>query len=171
MRVADPWSAAPRPRFQAFREHWRVCRESLAFVSERLGATLLAWLLIGIALALPAALHLLQCQLVEAVDEWQGRHGLSAYFKLGANIASAHALQRQLQALPGIERAWVITPEQALDEFRGNVAVADALALLGENPLPASLRAILAAEAPASDLNAAATLAGAAEAVDRKSVV
>lgn len=166
MRIADPWPPPERPRFRGPREHWRVGRESLAFVSRRPGTTLLVWLLIGIALALPAALYLMQRHLGEIADEWRGRPGLSVYFEVGADIAAAHALQRQLEALPAIDRAWVITPEQALDEFRGNVAVADALELLDENPLPASLRATLATDAPSSRLNAAARLAGRAAAVE-----
>lgn len=166
MRIADPWPQPDRPRLRTLREHWRVSRESLAFVSRRPGTTLLVWLLIGIALALPASLHLMQRHLGEAADEWRGRPGLSVYFDVGADIAAAHALQAQLEALPAIDRAWVITPEQALDEFRGSVAAADALELLDENPLPASLRAILATDAPPYRLNAAARLAGAAEAVE-----
>ena len=166
MRIADPWPQPDRPRLRTLREHWRVSRESLAFVSRRPGTTLLVWLLIGIALALPASLHLMQRHLGEAADEWRGRPGLSVYFDVGADIAAAHALQAQLEALPAIDRAWVITPEQALDEFRGSVAAADALELLDENPLPASLRAILATDAPPYRLNAAARLAGGAEAVE-----
>lgn len=166
MRIADPWPQPDRPRLRTLREHWRVSRESLAFVSRRPGTTLLVWLLIGIALALPASLHLMQRHLGEAADEWRGRPGLSVYFDVGADIAAVHALQAQLEALPAIDRAWVITPEQALDEFRGSVAAADALELLDENPLPASLRAILATDAPPYRLNAAARLAGGAEAVE-----
>ncbi len=166
MPAAEPWARSARPTFATLREHRRVSVDSLVFVSERLGTTLLVWLLIGIALALPATLYLLQSNLGAVADEWRGRPGLSVYFEVGAGSDPAHTLRRQLLALPEIGQAWVVTPEQALDEFRGSVAVADALELLGENPLPASLRATLADGVPAARLGALAEQAAAAKAVE-----
>ena len=166
MAVAEPWPPPPRPPFATLREHRRVGSDSLVFVSEHLGATLLVWLLIGIALALPATLYLLQANLGAIADEWRGRPGFSVYFEVGADIDQAHALKRDLLALPDIDQATVVTPEQALDEFRGSVAVADALELLGENPLPASLRATLADGVPATRLSSLAERAAAADGVE-----
>ena len=166
MARAEPWPPPSKPVFATLREHRRVGRDSLVFMSERLGATLFVWLLIGIALALPATLHLLQRNLGAVADDWRGRPGLSVYFRVDADIGQAHALREQLLALPHIGQAWVVTPEQALNEFRGSVAVADALELLGENPLPASLRATLANDVPAARLHTVADTAAAADGVE-----
>lgn len=166
MAAAEPWPRSAQPAFATLREHRRVSADSLVFVSERLGTTLLVWLLIGIALALPAALYLLQGNLGAAAAEWRGRPGLSVYFEVGADIDEAHALRHRLLAMPEIGQAWVVTPEQALDEFRGSVAVADALELLGENPLPASLRATLADGVPAARLASLSEQAASAKFVE-----
>ena len=53
------------------------------FVSLKLGSSLFVWLLVGIALALPAALRLAQQNFVALDDGWQGRPGLTVYFTVG----------------------------------------------------------------------------------------
>ena len=75
-----PWPSPPRARFAGLRDHARVARESLEYLSSRLATSLLVWLLIGIALALPAGLYLLQQNLASMTGEWQGRPGVSVYF-------------------------------------------------------------------------------------------
>ena len=68
----------------------------------------------------------------------------TVYLQTGTDVGVARALAARLDARPEVERAWVITPEQALAEFGEGLAIADALEVLGENPLPASVRATLA---------------------------
>ena len=58
--------------------------ESLHFVSARLGTSFLVWLVVGIALALPAGLWLVQINMQAMTEDWQGRPGLSVYFVLEA---------------------------------------------------------------------------------------
>ena len=51
----------PAPAFRLsdwFSDHRRAIAETFEFVSLRLGGSLFVWLLVGIALALPAALYL-----------------------------------------------------------------------------------------------------------------
>jgi len=74
---ANPWPSPPRARFAWFRDHTRVAAESFGYLSGRLATSLLVWLLIGIALALPAGLYLLQKNLASLTGEWQGRPGVS----------------------------------------------------------------------------------------------
>ena len=143
-RSRDPWPPVERPPFAAIRDHWRVSRDCFAIACRRLWSSLLVWLLIGMSLALPAALYILQRSLAAAAAQWDGRPSFTVYLQTGTDIGVARTLAARLDAEPEIERAWVITPEQALEEFGEGLAIADALGVLGENPLPASVRATVA---------------------------
>ena len=87
-KLRDPW---PRARWSAsgwVQENRRIGGEAVAFLSMRLGTSLLVWLLVGIALALPAGLYLLQVNLTEMTASWEGRPGLSIYFRHGSGDAA-----------------------------------------------------------------------------------
>jgi len=135
------------------------------YVSARLGTSLLVWLLVGVALALPAGLLLLQLNLADMTSAWDGRPGLSVYFDLSAGDGALDALARQLEAQPSVAAVATTTREQALAEFQEHAGVADALSALTDNPLPASLRATLVAGTGAAELDRLALLAGAADGV------
>lgn len=161
-----PWPKLPRGRAAWIKDHRRVARESLASVNARIGTTFLVWLLIGIALALPAGLYLLRVNLDSVTADWEGRPGLSVYFADGASDAVIDALAISLggrEAIAEIER---ISPDEALAEFQALSGLDDALALLDDNPLPASLRARLTPGADAADLELAAVAARSATGVE-----
>lgn len=159
----DPWPAHARPAFATVRDHARVARESFYFVSSRVGASLVIWLLIGIALALPGGLYLIERNLTGAMDRWEGRVGFSVYFEPVSGVAGAAALAARLDAMQETERVWVVTAEEALEEFRGHAEVSDALDVLEDNPLPASVRVSLAdGVPPATVARLAAAASGAA---------
>ena len=165
-RQADPWPAHARPRLATVRDHWRVAGESFYFVSSRMGASLLVWLLIGISLALPAGLFLLERNLAVAMDRWQGRAGFSVYYRPGVPVEVARARAARLDAMPETQRVWVVTPEAALEEFRGNAEVSDALDLLEENPLPTSVRVTVSEEVSTATLRMLANQVGQHEQVE-----
>jgi cell division transport system permease protein len=121
-------------------DHYLVAADTLVYVSARLGTSLLVWLLIGIALALPGALYLLQANLAAMLEGWEGRPGLTVYFNADAELAEAEAVQETLTGHAGIQRLTLVTPEQALAAFQGFAGLSDALAGLERNPLPISLR-------------------------------
>ena len=143
-KIRDPWPPVKRPRFAWIRDHWRVSRDCFSIACRRLWSSLLVWLLIGISLALPATLYLLQRNLAAAAAHWDGRPGFTVYLQTGTDVGVARELAARLGAAPEVERAWVITPQQALEEFSEGLNIADALEVLGENPLPASVRATVA---------------------------
>jgi cell division transport system permease protein len=149
--ATDPWGAAQTGGMHAIaqrlgrwsRDHRRVARDSIAHVSGRLGASLLVWLLIGIALALPGALYLLQTNLARMSETWEGRPGISVYFRSDAEPQLARAMRDELAVDPGVERVTLVTADEALAEFQQFTGISDALAQLDRNPLPASLRVLL----------------------------
>jgi len=145
-RASDPWPPV-RPGLGAWwRDHVRIGRETLHFISARLGTSLLVWLLVGIALALPAGLYLIQQNLSAMTQAWDGRPGLTAYFELDTADAVIQAAADRLADDERVVAVTVTDPDSALDEFRRFTDLADALDLLDANPLPASLKATLASE-------------------------
>ncbi len=165
-----PGSAKPGPwprtvhQWAWWRGHWRVARDVVAFVSRRTGASLLVWLLVGIALALPASLMLLQTNLSRLTADWGGgRPSVSVYMKLGA--PNAAELAAQLERRADVEAVALTTQDEALAEFTAYTGLGDALVGLVRNPLPASLRVTFAADAHADALAAVAAAMRAAQGV------
>ena len=139
----DPWPPL-RPGIGAWwRDHLRIARETMHFVSARLGTSLVVWLLVGIALALPSGLLLLQVNLAKLTAGWEGRPGLTLYFELSASAEQVAAGAKVLEADEAVEHVVITSREQALEEFRAYTNLTDALDLLSDNPLPASLNAAL----------------------------
>jgi len=154
---ANPWPSPPRARFAWFRDHARVATESFGYLSGRLATSLLVWLLIGIALALPAGLFLLQKNLANLTGDWQGRPGVSVYFERGVSTAAVEAVIAKAEAAAPVQKVWHITPEQALQEFQEFSGLNDSLDLLAGNPLPNSLKVTLAGSADVLALQDVAT--------------
>ena len=142
MRV---WPAQARPWGAYWRDHWRVVCDITSYLTGRFATTLLVWLTIGVALAVPAVLHLLEANLVRAAGQWRENPGFSVYFEAGVAMEAPLDLAKRLEAMDGIERVWLKTADEALAEFRDLSGVGDALELLDDNPLPASVRATVTA--------------------------
>ena len=134
------------------RDHARLLRESTHYISARLATSLLVWLLVGIALALPAGLYLLQHNLDDVGASWDGRPGISVYFSVGAEEAVVVHLADTLRGMAQVESVDVTTAQQALVDFREHTGLDDALQLLDGNPLPASIRALLASGTSVAEL-------------------
>ncbi len=159
----DPWPRTSNP-LSWWRDHYRIGKEACHFVSSRIATSLLVWLLVGIALALPAGLFLVQFNLSGMTEGWDGRPGLSVYFELQAE--NVDEVAEALRAREEIQQVKVTTQAEALAEFQANTNLTDALAGLESNPLPASLRATLVPGASASDLDSVADFARGAPGVD-----
>ena len=158
-----PWPRTAH-RWAWWRGHWRVAREAFSFVSARTGTSLLVWLLVGIALALPASLLLVQSNLSRLTADWGGdRPSLSVYLEIGA--ANAAELRTQLEQRAEVEAVALTTEAEALEEFIAYTGLDDALSGLERNPLPASLRLTFVADAEAEALDAVAALLRQAEGV------
>lgn len=102
--------------------------------------TLLTALVIGVSLALPATLLLGLATLRTATAGWDADARLTAYLKIDTPDADAADLARKLgRELAGRADVELIDRAQALREFERSSGLGEALALLGENPLPAAL--------------------------------
>ena len=157
---ADPFAGEGRSGFAGWlRDHGRIVREAIHHISARLATSLIVWLLVGIALALPAGLYLLQLNLADVGSDWDGRPGLSVYFQIDADPSGLEALAERLRADAQVQDVEETTPDDALEAFHTHTGLSDALDLLEANPLPASLRAMLAPGAKVEDLDRLAAIA------------
>ncbi len=162
----DPFAQEGRSGLGGWlRDHVRVIREALHHVSARLATSLVVWLLVGIALALPAGLYLLQLNLADVGSAWDGRPGLSVYFQVDAPETAMPSLAEKLAADDQVQDVMQTSSEAALAAFHEHTGLSDALELLEANPLPASLRAMLASGATVEDLDRLADLARRAQGV------
>lgn len=163
----DPWPRIGGGFGGWLRDHTLTARESVRELGGRSATTLLVWMLIGIALALPAGLFLVRVNLEVLSGEWEGRPGLSVYLELAAPEEVQDNLAALLRLRPEVERVDIVSSADALEEFKTYTDLADVLDALPENPLPASLRVILKAEVEAGGLEeVAAALDGEAGVAD-----
>ncbi len=166
LRRSDPFDKEGRGGVTGWmRDHHRVVREALYHVSARIITSLIVWLLVGIALALPAGLYLLQLNLADVGADWDGRPGLSVYFKVDAEAGAMPALAERLRAEAYVQEVEETSPVAALEAFNAHTGLSDALDLLENNPLPASLRAMLINGATVPDLERLAAIAESAPGV------
>lgn len=99
-------------------------------------ATALTVTVMALALALPQSLLTLVRNTLAATGDFSGAISLTVYMKTDVSEQKALQLARAARARSGVERAELITPAQALAEFRKNSGLGAALDVLPDNPLP-----------------------------------
>lgn len=149
-----PWEGGGRTPLAWVRDHLRISGESFTFVTSRLGTSFMVWLVVGIALALPAGLYLVQVNMDAMTSDWEGRPGLSVYFALDASLDDIDAVEQFLQEAPSIDGVQLTSADSALEEFKAYSGLGDALELLEGNPLPSSLQARFAEDVNANVVDA-----------------
>jgi cell division transport system permease protein len=116
-------------------------------------ATALTLLVIGLALALPAALGLFVINAQMATGGFGNAVDMSVYLKSGVSVAQAQQLATDARERPGIARVTVIPATEGLREFRKYSGFGAALDALKSNPLPNVLHVV-----PRADASSAADL-------------
>ena len=131
-------------------DHRRVALETSLSISRRIFGSLLVWLMIGVALAMPGLLWMLQSNLQGLSQQWQGGTGLTIYMALGASEQSLEEIATVLEREPAVIRFQLTTPQQALEALLAQSSESDllrqAIAEIEANPLPASFGVILDSE-------------------------
>ncbi|GAB4345673.1 MAG: permease-like cell division protein FtsX [Gammaproteobacteria bacterium] len=102
-------------------------------------ASLMTAAVIGIALALPAGLHVVLDNAKRLSANWDGSARISVFLKQGVTDSQARLLARQVQGHADVAESDYISPDEALEEFRTLSGFGDALKALKDNPLPAVL--------------------------------
>jgi len=112
---------------------------ALGSLSRNPVGTVMTVAVIGIALALPAALNSLVQAGRALAGNWEEVRDFSVYLKPGEPLERAEALARELGSTAGVAGVRLITAEEALAQLGDNPGFAGALQALEENPLPHTL--------------------------------
>ncbi len=130
----------PRGKINAyFTHHLWVLVSSLGQLWRTPFATMMTAAVIGIALALPAGLHVLLNNVQQLSAGWEDSAQVSLFIKQGVPESRIQSLAKKLRDWDGVAEVRYISREQALAEFRELSGFGDALDSLAENPLPAVL--------------------------------
>ncbi len=142
--MAEPQAGARR-RHNRWRDllagwrthHGQVAADSLHRLLAQPASSAMTWLVIGIALALPASLHVGLSNLQELGQAWDSSARLSLYLSLDATDEQGRALAASLREDAAITAVAYTDRATALAEFRQLSGFGDVLDGLGDNPLPA----------------------------------
>ncbi len=119
-----------------FERHGQALLGSLGRLARQPFATFLTVVVIGIALALPAALWLTVANMRVVTAGLDDTVQLSVYLALPTNAAQAKQAARAIEAREGVADVELVSPDEGLAEFRKRSGIGDALEALPENPLP-----------------------------------
>jgi cell division transport system permease protein len=100
------------------------------------GSSVLTWLVIGIALALPVGLNVALDNVSQMSAGWDSPAQISLFLQREVSSDRLRELEGELGARQDVSETRIILREEALDEFRTLSGFADVLASLQENPLP-----------------------------------
>ncbi|TBW54837.1 cell division protein FtsX [Marinobacter halodurans] len=119
--------------------HRKTARDSAERLWRAPVASLMTWLVMGIALALPVGLLLLLTSLQGVSAGWESTARVTVYLDQSATTDDLSRLRAEVASRPDVTDVTVITKDEALKEFRASSGLADALDYLDENPLPHTL--------------------------------
>jgi cell division transport system permease protein len=119
-----------------FERHAQSLVGSLGRLARQPFATLLTIAVIGIALALPAALYLVVANMRAVTADLGETVQLSVYLRIPTTESEAKKTASAIQARIEVERAVLVSPDEGLAEFRAMSGIGEALQALTENPLP-----------------------------------
>lgn len=125
-------------RLDAWRSHHGlVATESLRRLLRAPGASLLTWMVIGIALALPASLFVALGNMQQLTAGWDGAARVSLFLEDSVNEEAGRRLGQQLARREDVAQSVYVSRQAALEEFSQLSGFGALLSELPENPLPA----------------------------------
>jgi len=117
--------------------HAHAAISSLGRLRRRWPGSVMTAAAIGIALALPAAFVVAMDNLDTALSGWGGAPQASVFLETTTDPGQYSAIAASIGDSDAVRAVRLITPEQALAEYRRSGGVSEPLALLDRNPLPA----------------------------------
>lgn len=122
--------------------HMQALLGSLGRLKRNALATVLTLLVIGLALALPAALGLFVTNAQVATGGFGQAIDMSVYLKADVPLAKAQQLAAGARQRPGVALVKVIPADEGLEQFRKYSGFGAALDALKSNPLPNVLHVV-----------------------------
>ncbi len=118
------------------RQQARTVRESFSYVSSHLTTSVLVWLVVGVALALPGAVYLIRMNLEAVSGDWREPPAARVFLNSDATRVQAEGLAQELATLMGVNGATLVSPDEALAELAEYSGLNQAFRGLPDNPLP-----------------------------------
>lgn len=122
----DAWSA----------HHSNSAIESLLRLLDSPLQSFMTWLVIAIAVALPAALFVMFNNIQQIGYNWQDSSQISVFLKEQATEAQGEELRKRWSLRADVAQTTYISPAQALEEFKAGSGLGDLVNHLDQNPLP-----------------------------------
>jgi len=119
--------------------HRKVAKDSAQRLWRSPVASMMAWMVMGVALALPVALLLLLGSLQGVSAGWENSARITAYLSLDVPVEQARELASEIDGDGRVLSVELVDRVQALAEFRVSSGLDDALDFLDDNPLPHTL--------------------------------
>lgn len=124
-------------RFKAWlKDHRRVAIASFQRLLQRPLSSLVTWLVIGIALALPVGFYVTLANVQTLGKQWQSTTQISLYLHQKTSDQAVESLHRELSVWPEIDELRLISKEEGLQDFQSLSGFSDVLKHLDHNPLP-----------------------------------
>jgi cell division transport system permease protein len=124
---------------QWLERHVQTMVGSLGRLWQHPFAALFTILVIGIALALPACLHVLVQNVRAASGDWESALDISVYMKTSASLDDARRIADRVRQRRDVDDVEIIKADDALEQFRKGSGFGAALDALQDNPLPHAL--------------------------------
>jgi cell division transport system permease protein len=126
-----------RDHYRSWLGHHRLsAADSLRRILEQPWSSLLTWMVIGIALALPVGLNVALDNVKAVSDDWDSPAQISLFLTADVSDKAAKKPELELASHKDISRTTLILKDAALAEFSALTGFTDVLASLEENPLP-----------------------------------
>lgn len=116
--------------------HSTTAVESLARLLRTPLQSLLTWLVVAVAVALPAALYVALSNVQHLGYSWQESSQVSVFVQRDARPDAVSALQARLLARPDVATVEHVAPDAALEEFKRYSGLGRVIDGLERNPLP-----------------------------------
>ena len=117
--------------------HRLVALNSLMRLLRAPTPSMMTWLVIGIALALPSGLFVALANAESLSRDWNGAAQISLFVHKSVSEQDARQMAKRLRKRVDIEQVDYVSRRRALEEFRSLSGYGDVLEHLDENPLPA----------------------------------
>lgn len=119
--------------------HRKVAKDSAQRLWRSPVGSMMTWMVMGVALALPVALLLLLGSLQGVSAGWENSARITAYLALDLPVEEAQELAAEIDGDGRVLSVDLVERDQALAEFRDSSGLEEALDFLDQNPLPHTL--------------------------------
>lgn len=127
-------------KFDAYITHHSTSAiDSLLRLLETPLQSLMTWMVIAIAVALPASLYIAFANVQQLGETWEGSSNISVFLRPDTSDNRADELRGRIAARPDVAKAVYVSPAQGLAEFKAQSGLGEVVDNLDKNPLPGTL--------------------------------